>query len=285
VVEENISFPAKPDPTDGSSESKSSAGPSKPIPKTRRKSKLSTKALSRSRSQSRRTDVTDRGQMTPSTEDINRLAPPIPGFAEATRIAPEREASYLQSPRSESGPISAVPTPSIAVEDTSRPQSPETLIPATDTFSTRPTRGGVAYPFRLSVEGGSRDVNASTVTLASVSVGDEDTGAEASAANEPGPVKETGSATDDRASRTSLVGEDVHAGAHSTNEPAADNQSAPTTDEKTSRPAPERFVTASSGDLSKATLPESDTPNHEVAQRPGIERFETAHSALGKAEN
>ena len=102
-------------------------------------------------------------------EDLSHLAPPIPGLADATRIAPERKASPLAPSTSEpSSP--GLPAPGIVIEDVSRPQPPETLIPVTDTLSTRPTRGGVAYPFRLKVEGDDRDVNASTLTLQSVSV-------------------------------------------------------------------------------------------------------------------
>lgn len=52
-----------------------------------------------------------------------------------------------------------------------RPQSPPTLIPETEATSTRPTKGNVAYPFSLKVDGGNRDVNASTATLESMQVG------------------------------------------------------------------------------------------------------------------
>lgn len=57
-----------------------------------------------------------------------------------------------------------------------------TVVPATETRSTRPTRAGVAYPFKLKVEGEDeggawRRLNASTVTLDSVSLGDGDAAA------------------------------------------------------------------------------------------------------------
>ncbi|KAJ9640523.1 hypothetical protein H2199_006062 [Coniosporium tulheliwenetii] len=52
-----------------------------------------------------------------------------------------------------------------------------TVVPATETRSTRPTWAGVAYPFKLRVEGvdegsGGKELNASTVTLDSVSLGE-----------------------------------------------------------------------------------------------------------------
>jgi hypothetical protein len=51
------------------------------------------------------------------------------------------------------------------------PQSPATLIPATDGSSTRPTKGGIAYPFSLKVDGpGNKGSNASMITLDSVGI-------------------------------------------------------------------------------------------------------------------
>lgn len=142
-------------------------------PEQPRSRRASQRNISRSRSRSRRAPVTDKGQAS-STDDLARLALPSPGLAEATRIAPERYASFLPSPKSEYSSFGDLPTPRIAVDGTatSRPQSPETLIPTTDTLSTRPTRGGIAYPFSLKVEGGDRNVNASTATLQSVNVED-----------------------------------------------------------------------------------------------------------------
>ena len=107
-------------------------------------------------------------------EDLSQLAPPIPGLAEATVIAPERKASPLPSPTSELSSLGALTpapvTPNIVVEDLSRPQSPlDTVIPPTDTSTTRPFRGGIAYPFSLKVDESGREVNASTMTLESVS--------------------------------------------------------------------------------------------------------------------
>jgi len=44
----------------------------------------------------------------------------------------------------------------------------DTVVPPTDTNTTRPFRGGIAYPFSLRVKGQEGEVNASTVTLQSV---------------------------------------------------------------------------------------------------------------------
>jgi hypothetical protein len=49
--------------------------------------------------------------------------------------------------------------------------SPLTIVPESDTLSSRPTRNGVAYPFKLQVEGAGKGVNASTLTLNSVNEG------------------------------------------------------------------------------------------------------------------
>ncbi|KAF1999239.1 alpha/beta-hydrolase [Amniculicola lignicola CBS 123094] len=172
-------------PTDGSTNaiytntafSSSTDTPSKPPPippKSRRRaisrsrgSKLapnSHTAHPQSRSRSRHSGVTDKGQIAQSMEELEHLAPPHPGFADATRIAPERLSSPLPSPGLE--PERNVPGIEVEGIEGSRPQSPQTLIPESDTGSTRPTRGGVAYPFRLKVDG--REVNASTATLHSL---------------------------------------------------------------------------------------------------------------------
>lgn len=105
-----------------------------------------------SRSRSRHSTVTDRGQAGAEIEDLEHLAPPTPGYAEvtpATSTLEKEERTVLAS-------------------SASRPSSPPTIIPQSDTLSTRPTRDGIAYPFKLVVEGEGRDVNASTVTLTSL---------------------------------------------------------------------------------------------------------------------
>lgn len=193
---------------------------------------------SRSRSRSRRATITDQGQTGASTsvEQLSHLAPPDPGLAEATRIAPERATSGLAVPKSE--------TP-----DNSRPVSPpETFIPATDTLSTRPTRGGIAYPFRLKVDGGDRDVNASTVTLQSMGSRME--------SNEAAE-QQTGNVPDDKGEK-GIISDDVDG-----------------------RPHAERFLTADLGAVVGAGGQEEKkderSANEEKEQgRPVVERFETA---------
>jgi hypothetical protein len=197
--------------------------------------------------------VTDEGQTSTELDELEQIAPPIPGLAEATVIAPERDASALPSPATE--PASpGLPTPNIVVwgDDQGtkeRPQSPETMIPATETFSTRPTRGGVAYPFRLKVDGkDGHDVNASTLTLQSVNI--------------TTPNVESFSEEDKQ-----LGGGEVESSAHT----------------ETERPGMERFVTADMGELlGGAKVAEGDEAK---AVRPGVERFETAQEDLTMLAN
>ncbi|KAF2194050.1 acetyl-hydrolase [Zopfia rhizophila CBS 207.26] len=240
---------------DDAAENKTRSKSFKPTPKPRRRTftrKHTSLAppgnTSRSRSRSCHSTVTDEGQISPSMETLAHLAPPTPGLAEATRIAPERKASPLPSPNSELG------TPNIMIEDVSRPRSPETLIPVTDTLSTRPTRGGVAYPFRLKVEGGEREINASTVTLQSVGVEGETPGA-------AGEGKEG-----------YLNGEE-----DSNVEGVRDGDEG-----QMERPDVERSVTAGVGEL---TANVSEEHAEEKGERPGMERFETAQEDLNMIAN
>lgn len=118
---------------------------------------------------SRHSSVIDRGQANASQDDLEKLskefstvAPPLSGLAEATTIAPERTNSGLPPPMSE-------PAQTLGVIVSAEPTSPPTLIPGTDGTSTRPSKGGIAYPFSLKVDGQSgHRANASTVTLQSV---------------------------------------------------------------------------------------------------------------------
>lgn len=126
---------------------------------------LSPTKSSRLRSRSRHSTVTDRGQINKSEDDLeklsrefSRVAPPASGLAEATVIAPERSHSGLPPQISE--------TPGVIVS--AEPTSPPTIVPETDGTSTRPSKGGIAYPFSLKVDGQGHRANASTVTLQSV---------------------------------------------------------------------------------------------------------------------
>ncbi|KAF2680771.1 alpha/beta-hydrolase [Lentithecium fluviatile CBS 122367] len=238
-------------PADGTTDTKPSALATKPPPRPRRKSTKRPTHLSVLRSRSRHSSVTDEGQTSTDLDDIAQLAPPTPGMAETTVIAPERKASPLPSPNS--GLDShGLPTPNIVVwgdgeGGDARPQSPETLIPATDTFSTRPTRGGVAYPFRLKVDGmEGEDVNASTLTLQSITIAT--------------PNVEIFSEED-----KGLGGGEVGS-----------------SDEKDrERPGVERFVTASVGELKGG----GEVEGGGKAERPGVERFETAQEDFSMLAN
>ncbi|KAJ4298952.1 hypothetical protein N0V90_004195 [Kalmusia sp. IMI 367209] len=237
-------------PVDGAAESKPISPVAKSFPR-RKSTKRRTSGLapasptSRSRSRSRHSTVTDRGQITASMEDLAHLAPPNPKLADATVIAPERKASPLPSPRSEISSLDVAPAPTIVFSadgEVERPQSPPTLIPATDTLSTRPIRGGVAYPFRLKVEGEERNVNASTVTLQSVHLGT------------PGLEED----------KNGVLEGDVSVASAEAKEDAE-------------RPGVERFMTADAGELFSGKAAQEDSKGGE---RPGVERFETAREDL-----
>lgn len=112
----------------------------------------------------------------------------------------------------------------------------------------RPTRGGVAYPFRLKIEGDDRDVNASTLTLQSVNF-------ESSREN---------------------VSEDANAGFFPSGveqETEKEERDSEVVKQNEERPGVERFFTAGPGELMSK---ESKTETADKAERPGVERFETA---------
>jgi hypothetical protein len=207
--------------------------------------------------------VTDRGQANTSFENLSHMAPSIPGVAEATRIAPERKASPLPSPTSElNDPDSRTfSAPGIVTSD--HPQSPATLIPATDGSSTRPTKGGIAYPFSLKVDGvAGVGSNASMLTLDSVGI------TTPPAVDVPQSEKELGAI-----------------------DPVLEQAKQETTidvPEVAERPAAERFFTAGTGAglftgtgaglFSDGVQP--DKAETETVERPPVERFETAHEDL-----
>ncbi|OAF99984.1 alpha/beta-hydrolase [Paraphaeosphaeria sporulosa] len=212
--------------------------PPPPSPRASRRSKSKHLApasapSTRSRSRSRHSTVTDRGQITASTDELAQLAPP-PTLAHVTVLAPERDGS------------NGAPTPTLVLSDGSngqeRPQSPPTLIPATDTLSTRPTRGGVAYPFTLRVgDDAGGDANASMLTLQSVNLGS------------PGLEEET-------KELVAIGGE-------------------PELEQSVERPGVERFVTAADIGALGGVENEKEEEN-EGTERPGVERFETAREDL-----
>jgi hypothetical protein len=143
----------------------------------------------------------------------------------------------------------ALPPPGIIVSD--NPQSPNTLIPATDTLTTRPTKGGVAYPFSLKVDGPEgKDVNASTLTLASVNI------TTPPAVDGDHVEKQLGS---------------VIAATESVNEQVL----------KEERPGVERYFTAAPGAGLFSSDVQEGKERKEGVERPGMARFETAQEDLG----
>lgn len=231
----------------------------------------------------------------------------MPGLALATTIAPERKASPLPSPRSElDTPNPVTPVPDIAIDDVSRPSPPPTLVPETNTLSTRPTRGGIAYPFRLQVEGEGREVNASTLTLQSVHLTE---GSHMTGEDEKEPENLSTEMPVEGRSTDTPVGQ-ISTGApigDSKLEPTPAESKAPTPThlitpsmvslpaepepepepkengmeamEQKERPVVERFVTADIGSIGIGDENEGKK-DAEVSERPGVERFETAQEDL-----
>lgn len=96
---------------------------------------------------------------------MSTIPPPHPRLVEATAVAPERNTLPVPAQMSKSNSLAP------GVIESDNPLSPATLIPTTDTLSTRPTKGGIAYPFSLKVDGSQgKHVNASTVTLQSLNI-------------------------------------------------------------------------------------------------------------------
>jgi hypothetical protein len=281
--------PATDTTTDGTADSKLLN------PKPGRPMNLSAPARpSRSRSHSRHSTVTDQGQADISLENLSTLAPIAPGLAEATRIAPERKDSPLPAlPSTEPNTFSP---PGIVVSD--HPQSPATLIPSTDGSSTRPTKGGIAYPFSLKVDGAERqDVNASMLTLQSVNVTTppavdaerEEKELSILSATAAAPLTEAAKEeekptflayTADAAASTTAVKEEpetVEAEQSVDTVPTAGVSKAPETVEA-ERPAFDRFYTAAPGaGLFSSGVGSGDKEN---VTRPPVERFETAREDL-----
>lgn len=288
--------PTKPDPTTTTVEAPSTTDnntATSPVPTTAPRSPRSRKSFrnsllppSRSRSRSHHSAVTYQNQTSSTSSPdlaLANLAPPIPGYADATVLAPERTNS-------------AAPTPVIEMPRTPDGAAPDTLIPPTDTLTTRPTRGGVAYPFRLRVDGeDGREVNASTLTLESMQVSTP-------AAVDDDVKVELG--RDGAVADAAVVTEDA----------GKDEESAGKEEGGAERPAPERFFTAndmadvlrSAGDgegeggagagvAAVDALGGENTPNEKAGtvadevdeqkpvkdERPGLgERFETAASKI-----
>lgn len=249
---------------------------------TRRSRSSKMKVPSFGRSRSHHSAVTDRGQAS-SMEELSKLESlaPMHGSAEATRIAPERQSSNLNILTTGTAghvdenkfPTSpGLSTPGIVVSD--HPDAPATLIPATDGSSTRPTKGGIAYPFSLKVEGREgHSRNASMLTLESVDVGtppvsepaELEKGLGANAAGGLAGENEKGS----DAVRPNAIGQESTMSATKENETEALYTNGP-----------------GAGLFSSGIKPE-EVGGAEKVERPPVERFETAledlNTLTGKA--
>lgn len=218
------------------------------------------------RSRSRHSNVTDRGQINKSQDDLenlsrefSRIAPPSSGLAEATVIAPERSHSGL--PPQMNGPIetAGAKTPGIIVSD--EPTSPPTVVPQTDGTSTRPSKGGIAYPFSLKVDGQGHRANASTVTLQSVQM-------------TPTTLEEDKQLFDDTVLTPAAVHESKQLGDALATPHIAADPILPSNKQYFDAPGAGLF----SGQWQPATpATEAETP---ALERPGFERFETAQEDL-----
>lgn len=248
--------PDQPDPTEQTVQPTSN-GTTTPTSSKRRPGTLAA-AASRLRSRSRHSAVTDKGQTSSqeNLEKISSIAPPMP-HAEATPLAPElqRHASSPPSPT-----INGLSSPGIVIS--ADPASPATLIPSTDGSSTRPTKGGIAYPFSLKVRNGvglgmNEDANASMVTLDSVGMRTPD------AVEGSGEEKQLGA---------------ISAAIGGSGEVENGGVEKEEVDE-------ERLYTVAPGMGSGAGLFSSGVQpemmdSQKVVERPGVERFETAREDL-----
>lgn len=206
---------------------------------------LNAPSASRSRSHSRHHPVTDQGQIRKSIDDLSHPVPPLPTTTAADSSALRKTAPISPSNNEATNLLGG--TTGVIVSD--NPQSPATIIPATDGSSTRPFKGGIAYPFSLKVDGETgKDVNASTLTLQSMNI-------------------TTPPAVDP-------VPQEVELGAGGATAESANKQVS------NERPAVERFFTAASG----AEIPSQQNrvmdSHAETPERPPVERFETAQEDL-----
>lgn len=228
---------------------------------------------SRMRSRSRHSTVTDRGQINKSEDDLeklsrefSRVAPPSSGLAEATMIAPERSHSGLPPQMTAPAETPGVETPGIIVSD--EPTSPPTIVPDTDGTSTRPSKGGIAYPFSLKVDGQGRRANASTVTLQSVQI-----------MTPPAMEENKQLFFDDTVLTPAAVHESKQLGDALATPHIAADPILPSNKQYFDAPGAGLF----SGQWQPATpAAEAETP---ALERPGVERFETAQEGLSTLTN
>ncbi|KAF1925887.1 alpha/beta-hydrolase [Didymella exigua CBS 183.55] len=227
---------------------------------------------SRMRSRSRHSNVTDRGQINKSEDDFeklsrgfSRIAPPSFGLAEATVIAPERSHSELPPQIITPVETPGFEKPGVIVSD--EPTSPPTIVPGTDGTSTRPSKGGVAYPFSLKVDGQGHRANASTVTLQSLQL------------VTPLAVKEHKQLFDDIVLTPAAVHESKQLGVALATPHIAADPILPSNKQYFDAPGAGLF----SGQWQPAIpATEAGTP---TLERSGVERFETAQKDLSTLAN
>lgn len=230
------------------------------------------KSSSQMRSRSRHSTVTDRGQINKSEDDLeklsrefSRVAPPSSGLAEATMIAPERSHSGLPPQMTAPAETTGAETLGIIISD--EPTSPPTVVPETDGTSTRPSKGGVAYPFSLKVDGQGHRANASTVTLQSVQI------------MTPPAVEQDKQLFDDTVLTPAAVHESKQLGDALATPHIAADPILPSNKQYFDAPGAGLF----SGQWQPASpAAEAETP---ALERPGFERFETAQEDLSTLAN
>jgi hypothetical protein len=126
----------------------------------------------------------------------------------------------------------------------------DTLIPATDSSTTRPTAGGIAYPFSLKVNGpDGQGVNASTLTLASVNIATPPAADEQSE-KQLGNMVPVSESVNEQIIREQGQGNEAY------------------------------FTAAPGAAVFSSGVPEEKVGNAEKVERPPVERFETAQEDL-----
>jgi hypothetical protein len=164
-----------------------------------------------------------------------------------------------------------VQTPGVIVSD--EPTSPPTIVPDTDGTSTRPSKGGIAYPFSLKVNGQGHRANASTVTLQSVNIMTP-------------PAVEESKQLGDALIIPTIDGETVMtpAAVHETKQ-LGDALATPAVEADPILPTSGQFSTDAPGaglfsDQWVPATPAAESVETPTLERPGVERFGTAYEDL-----
>jgi len=174
-------------------------------------------------------------------DDLSNVVPPASALTDTNSSLIQKKTS-LPAPNDEASGLLGK-NPDIILSD--NPQSPATIIPATDGSSTRPFKGGIAYPFSLKVDNAaSKDANASTVTLQSLVI------------TTPPAVEPTQHEPELCAEGITYESADKHASKE--------------------RPEVERFFTAVPDTETLGNHDQGVDSHAETKNRPPVERFETA---------